>query len=68
MITIDNPILEKQIISKAKEKWVSVENYIFYTVTSYRENKTDLLEVAKDTKKNWKSFNNIDDLFNDLEN
>ncbi len=64
MITINNPVLEKKIISIANDKWETAENYIMNMIYFFEKN--NLLKDIYETKKYWKTFNNVDDLMKDL--
>ena len=67
MITINNPDLEKEIIWEIKSMWVSAETYIISAVRYFKEIKKDnFLSDVIDTKVNWKTFENVDDLMADL--
>jgi len=67
MITIDNPVLEREIAWAISNSWISTERYITSAVRYFREIKKDnFLSDVIDTKINWKSFNCIEDLMSDL--
>ena len=61
MLTIDNPTLEKKIISIAKENWETAENYIINMVSFYEENKKNINYDWMDFIENWKVIpDNVD--------
>ena len=61
MLTIDNPTLEKKIISIAKENWETAENYIINMISFYEENKKNINYDWMDFIENWKVIpDNVD--------
>jgi hypothetical protein len=68
MLIIDNPILEKKIMSVAKKNWETAENYIINMIYFYEENKKNINYDWMDFIKDWEVIPDNKDINLSLDN